>query len=300
MNKLYMEDSKNNRGFIAMHQFGHFGRLGNQMFQLAFLTAKAIDNNLDIIISKPVSEDDKHHYQLEDIFDLTPLPKKWQVKNMMKVKTLISEKFEFGKDVQFDTIKEGQNTCVRGYFQSWKYWFPKHKHAIDVLFTFKQTITESATKKWEQLCIPSDIRTVSLHIRRGDYIGNIYNMITPNYIITAISMLPLDTNIVVFSDDIKWCKNHIPSIVGKVKEFKGHIYYFEGSQGEDMYAMTLCDNNIIASSSFSWWGAYLNKHPNKIVIAPTKWFNEQAPIQYSNLRNSIVDNLHMEDWISVV
>ena len=98
----------------------------------------------------------------------------------------------------------------------------------------------------------------------------------------AIKQFDKDSNFLIFSDDIEWAKNN----------FKGDNFYFitenkiEGNDVMDtlniskgghpdyieLYMMSLCDHNIIANSSFSWWGAWLNENPNKKVIAPKKWF----------------------------
>jgi hypothetical protein len=68
----------------------------------------------------------------------------------------------------------------------------------------------------------------------------------------------------VFSDDINWCEENL--------KLENSIYINDEKDYNELYLMSLCDNNIIANSSFSWWGAWLNKNDDKLVVGPTKWF----------------------------
>ena len=76
----------------------------------------------------------------------------------------------------------------------------------------------------------------------------------------------------VFSDDLEWCKNNLPS---------GVLYSTASDQFEDMCAMTLCDSHIVANSSFSWWGAWLSN--SRCVIAPRAWFGPKGPTDWSTI-----------------
>lgn len=114
---------------------------------------------------------------------------------------------------------------------------------------------------------------VSIHVRRGDYLKkdfSDYNVIvSTDYYYQSIKVIKKNIKspiFIVFSDDIDWCKS----------QFVGNEFIFvEGNKGEysylDMYLMSLCKNNIISNSSFSWWAAWLNNNINKIVCAPSKW-----------------------------
>lgn len=115
--------------------------------------------------------------------------------------------------------------------------------------------------------------SVSIHIRRGDYFSdlyrNIYGVCDIFYYEKAIRMINEKfpgCKIFVFSDDLNWVKNniHFQSDVTYVENFDINPYWY-------IYLMSLCKHNIISNSSFSWWGAYLNKNPEKVVIAPQKW-----------------------------
>lgn len=92
----------------------------------------------------------------------------------------------------------------------------------------------------------------------------------------------------VFSDDINWCKENLNLT-------KHTVYYINWNKAEDSYIdmqlMSLCKHNIIPNSSFSWWGAWLNKNKSKIVLAPKYWFTKESNISYEGL----VPN----DWVKI-
>ena len=117
----------------------------------------------------------------------------------------------------------------------------------------------------------------SCHIRRGDYLKEPAMCVcTPSYYARAIKTMNESVNpelYVIFSDDIQWCKENIREMVGNRE-----VVFVDWNKGEqsfrDIQLMTLCKHNIIANSSFSWWGAWLNNHENKVVMAPEVWMNK--------------------------
>jgi hypothetical protein len=116
--------------------------------------------------------------------------------------------------------------------------------------------------------------TCSIHVRRGDYLKypNKHTQSPTEYYDTAISLVKEkhpNVTFLIFSDDIQWCKNH----------FIGNEFTFiEGFEDwEDLILMSLCDANIITNSTFSWWAAWLGEKPNKLIIAPEKWFGPEGP-----------------------
>lgn len=114
------------------------------------------------------------------------------------------------------------------------------------------------------------IDAVSIHIRRTDYVGNHFyaNLVREGYYERAIAEFPKDTTFLVFSDDIEWCKRYFYA-----KD--GNFQFAEGNTDiEDMNMMASCKHNIIANSSFSWWAAYINPNPAKVVIAPKSWYTD--------------------------
>ena len=131
--------------------------------------------------------------------------------------------------------------------------------------------------------------SVSIHIRRGDYLNEPeWCVCTQDYYSRAIALIKSSENIdvlCVFSDDIQWCKDNL-------KDFASDIEYVDWNKGKesfrDMQLMTYCKHNIIANSTFSWWGAWLGNREGKKVIAPKVWCNK-----------SIVNDPICDDWIRI-
>jgi len=189
--------------------------------------------------------------------------------NMVFKKITVPENFIYYEDV-FNHKKE--NCLYQGTWQSEKY-FPHVTELIKQEFRFKEELLSEYTKS-----IAYKIKgrnSVAIHIRRGDYLnkeyGNGFTGCTDIcYYKKAINYMyeKLDNPIFyVFSDDSEYAKKH----------FSGsNMEVVDGNKGvdswQDMYLMSICSHNIIANSSFSWWGAFLNANSEKIVIAPKRWW----------------------------
>jgi len=173
----------------------------------------------------------------------------------------------------------GSNYYLDGYWQSEKYF----KESSELIREDFQPSEELLNKL---LLTPFiDTNTISLHVRRTDYIAsNGYHPVQSiEYYQKAIETIGEYDYIFVFSDDIQWCKDNL---------IFENIVFIEGNTNiEDLYLMSLCKNNIIANSSFSWWGAWLNNNPDKKVIAPKRWFGDSAKLNESDI---IPDN-----WIRI-
>ena len=139
---------------------------------------------------------------------------------------------------------------------------------------------------------------VSLHVRRGDYLNlqQHHPVLPPSYYKEALRECREDLgtdnfDIVVFSDDIEFCKAHLPASLGLAGEKPPSRILFVPpslSETQSLYLMALCECSIIANSSFSWWGAYLGGN-HKFVVAPRKWFGPA----YSNLKTS---DIYCPSW----
>jgi len=173
----------------------------------------------------------------------------------------------------------GSNYYLDGYWQSEKYF----KESSDLI---REDFKPSEELLNKLLLTPFiDTNTISLHVRRTDYItSNGYHPVQSiEYYQKAIETIGGYDYIFVFSDDIQWCKDNL---------IFENIVFIEGNTNiEDLYLMSLCKNNIIANSSFSWWGAWLNNNPDKKVIAPKRWFGDSAKLNESDI---IPDN-----WIRI-
>jgi hypothetical protein len=166
------------------------------------------------------------------------------------------------------------NSYLIGYWQSEKY-FSDIRNILLKDFSFTKPATgKNATLLKDILASES----ISLHVRRGDYVSNaatnkFHGTKDNDYYHKALSIITSKTKnpiIFVFSDDPKWCKQNL--------KFDQKTIYVDGNVNgfEDMRLMMNCKHNIIANSSFSWWAAWLNQNPNKIVVAPLVWFNDSS------------------------
>lgn len=157
-------------------------------------------------------------------------------------------------------IPEKAPLFIKGYFQSYKYI---NEPLIRELFTIENTTLEYIHKKYPFLFRAT---FTSIHVRRGDYLryANILPPCSLQYFRDAMSHVPTNNKFFIVSDDISWCK----------KRFKGDQFYFSENETPlvDLYLQSLCANHIISNSSFAWWGAWLNPHPEKTVIYPKNWF----------------------------
>jgi len=120
-----------------------------------------------------------------------------------------------------------------------------------------------------------------INVRRGDYLHypNYHPTVSPEYIFKALHLVP-SKQYLIASDDIPWCKEHLnlPNAI-----------YLEGWRShEQLWIMSMCHHFIISNSSFSWWAAYLSRHPWKTVIAPETWFGPEAPQDWSHM--------YCKDW----
>lgn len=184
----------------------------------------------------------------------------------------ICEKSPFKYDS--DLLKYNKSNVIFGnYFCSFKY----SESIRDILlseFIYKDELSSNSLSYLDKI---NNCESVSIHIRRGDYIkySSEYHLCDDEYYKSAISIIKEKVNnptFFIFSDDLEYCKSL----------FNGDEYVFvTGNEGErsieDMILMSKCRNNIIANSTFSYWGAWLNTNEEKTVIAPTKWTKNEPP-----------------------
>lgn len=133
----------------------------------------------------------------------------------------------------------------------------------------------------EILCKISDVllgeNNVSIHVRRTDYLNSngVHPIIDIDYYEHALKLLNQYDYIYVFSDDMEWCKRHL--------KFSNMVFIDNFNEIESLYLMSLCNNNIIANSTFSWWGAWLNNNKDKKIFAPKKWFGDHVKLNTKDI-----------------
>ena len=178
---------------------------------------------------------------------------------------------------------------IKGFFQSEKYFSPVADQ-IRADLTFRRLPFSAESTQMKDAILGSE--AVSIHVRRGDYLLNAqFHVCTIDYYRNAIAFFKgrlQDPTFYVFSDDISWCRNN----------FNGSEFVFcDLSQSRvepanDMRLMSLCKHHIVANSTFSWWGAWLNADDDKIVASPSVWFKGQT--------ENLVDDIIPEAWTKIV
>jgi hypothetical protein len=177
-----------------------------------------------------------------------------------------------------------------GYFQSERY-FVHQAERIRREFTFRDAPSGLNQTLAQQI---GSTQAVSLHIRRGDYISNpitrqMHGVCSLDYYAECIRRIAsqLSTpHFYIFSDEPTWANDNL-----HLKYPASFISHNSPAQAhEDLRLMSLCQHHIIANSSFSWWGAWLNPNPNKLVYAPARWFNDP---------NKDSQHIIPETWIKV-
>jgi hypothetical protein len=179
---------------------------------------------------------------------------------------------QHGNSFNKQILDLGDNVYLEGWWQDERYF----KDIRPLLLKEIELRTRPNTKNAAWLKQIKSANSVSIHIRRGDYVTNeaakkFHGLMGPAYYQKALDQLNKKTGqsnfkLFVFSNDIEWCKQNL--------NFKYATAFIDGynSGAEDMRLMKNCKHNIMANSSFSWWGAWLNQNPDKVIIAPKVWF----------------------------
>ena len=277
---------------IGYNRLGTNGRLGNQMFQYAALRGIAANNNLDWCIPP----EDTLTYANYGIFDA------FKLKNLRNVgfvngSTHDEPGFEFDKNL-FNNCPDNVN--IDGYRQSERY-FKNIEESIREDYEFKDEIYIPCKEFMDQF----NGNISLLHIRRGDNVGrpDWYPIPTIEHYEYLLEKY-FDNNqpILICSDDLDWVKEQKLFSKDRFYLSETRIYYpnevLNGAGNMemslvpyyDLCMMSLCNDAIIANSSLSWWGAWLQKNPNKKIITQTPWFGEK--LAFNNLKDLIP-----ESWI---
>ena len=243
---------------VGFNLLGNYGRLGNSMFQYAaVLGAARTSGHIPMcnISGIPL---------FAECFELGSV-----TNGQIEPDLILNEKEFLYQDIVHNLPKD-KSVDLRGYFQTEKYF--KHiDEEIRSNFTFKENIRNAAVKK-----IPNEV-CVSVHVRRGDYIAlsEFHPTQSVEYYEEALTKFP-DHQPIFFSDDPSWCRekfSHItndPIFIESDKDLNLSSSRESDISGYiDMCAMSLCNDHIIANSSFSWWGAWLGQGR---VVAPKNWF----------------------------
>lgn len=286
------------------------GGLGNQMFQYAAARVLSVKHNtrlkLDLSFFKDNNADRRrtqrkyelnvfqHQAVIASEFELMAYEKIAKFNVILKLKRIIpflpiiqafyEPHFHYSVEIE----KVSNNTILDGYWQSEKY-FAGFENLIRDDFLFSRSHDHQNKIFADEI---SSCNAVSIHVRRGDYISNPdvvlqHPVCDIGYYRKAIDVITGKVTspvFYIFTDDYDWARENFL--------FNLPIKFINHNKGnknfEDMWLMSLCKHHILANSSFSWWGAWLNADEDKIVIAPRIWFKD----------NSInTDDLIPEKWI---
>jgi Glycosyl transferase family 11 len=275
------------------------GGLGNQLFQIATTLALAWENQ-DLAIF-----DLNGHHQLSQgnkaIHYKTTVYRNLIDRQIPPCKYIFKE-----RGFHYQPIVYQSGMQLVGFFQSEKYFVKYRQYLLDILKPKSQIIDELKSKYEFILERPN----CAMHIRRGDYVNRTqYNPICSlDYYQQAVDLFPRDTAFLIFSDDLEWCKQTFDSSRFTFAEFgrtrnpsmsdtqasenNSSAGYLPSSEEVDLYLMSMCQHQIIANSTFSWWGSWLNQNPHKRIVAPKTWFG-------SGLRHLNADDIYTESMLKI-
>jgi hypothetical protein len=258
---------------ITFSNIGNYGRLGNQLFQVAILKVISLKTGYDIVLPRNINE--RHHHgqnSLLPLFDFKSIKY-----GDPTIRYLYEEKSNWDYDERVFTVPD--NTDFFGFFQNQKYYTPYQNELIEefqLIYEIQEKIN-TILKQYKN-------NTVALHVRRGDLSDGSNtgetvwandtseNSIVLNYYKKALSIIPEDSTVFLFTggsrfndtrDDFRWCKENFKDDRIVFVDFLNDI--------ESFCFMKSCNYNITSFiSSFSWWASFLNK--NKNVIAPMNFY----------------------------
>lgn len=263
---------------IGFNSLGRMGRFANQMFQYASLKgiAKNIGADFCIPYYKEHIDDGIGNKLRTELFDSFDLKVNIGLLNNGYAPVVQERFFHFDEDL-FNLCPD--HVSLNGYFQTEKYF--KHiENEIREDFTFRDEILVPCKEM-----ISSIENPIALHVRRTDYLTNCENHfnLPLEYYESALDHFDKDRNVIVFSDDPKWCETQ--------DLFSNDRFMISESSDNrvDLCLMTLCNDFIIANSSYSWWGAWLSKNKDKKVIAPFRWFGKTGYTKDHNTKDLIPD-----------
>ena len=241
--------------------------LGNQLFQVFTVLALSIDNGYSAYFTQTKYFNNIFHKLIHKEFK--------EFKKCTVVKEL--------REGIYNKLDIHGNSIIDGYFQSIRY-FNKYSNEIIKFLNFP---IPSVTVKYD----------ISLHIRRGDYLlGNCYVILSYDYYINSINYICAHSiikqpHILIVSENTQDCTEYIKHFKTKISHICTIDVIDHSIQDwEQMLVMSTCNHNIIANSTFSWWSAYINTNPNKIVCYPSQWYN-----------NKVIPTLELfpESWIQI-
>jgi hypothetical protein len=248
------------------------GRLGNQMFEYAFAKAQAKRLGVELALDVSLYRED-HPFQLLQWQGVTE-------RIVPKQKTTFREEGMPYNPELVSKIKDGD--VISGYWQTPKY-FNEIKDELRQIFVPKWPISKRAFD-WSNRILDAGTGSVAVHIRRGDYLSEqhsaFHGVLPFSYYQEAAKLMPKMNEMFIFSEDLT------DPFVQSFEGYKNiHIVppgEVNKEEAEDIWLQTLCQQHIVANSTFSFWGAWLADSPNQVVVAPKQWF-QSTEVDYRDL-----------------
>lgn len=282
---------------LSFNHIGNLGRLGNQMFEYAALRGIAAKHGYDWTIP-PHEEEGIENYSLHYAFKMEDV-KPENLRLVHNINYYQEEHFHYSQRY-VDNCPD--DSSLYGFFQSEKYF----KHIEDVIrkeYTFHDAHLGPCKEMMESF---EGQEPIMLHVRRGDanltdprgfkwsytQCGDQHPTQTIEYYERALAEFDDDQPVIVFSDSVDWVEDQEFFEGDRFMVSKPTDKYDDGSYTPyaDLCLMSLCSHAIIANSSMSWWGAWLQTNPNKKVVAPKNWFGPAYA-------NKDTKDLYCPDWI---
>jgi hypothetical protein len=232
---------------ISFSSLGNRGRLGNQLFQYAFLRTAA--RKLGVKFHCPAWIGDQ-------VFDLNDQDER-ALSPQDIVRTYSHPPLEPGFHAR--AMDAGDGTDYDGYFQSERYF---ESEPVNEWYRFKDRAVHDVRKKYEFIDFHS---SVGMHVRLTDFLyenNTDFYVARSFYYKRALERISRGRQVLVFSDDIPLARKLIGTIDLPLVLIEGNLDY------EDLYLESLCRDFVCAPSTFSWWGAWLNDHADKLVVVP--------------------------------
>lgn len=274
--------------YITIANLGSAGDLGSQLQQYSSLFAVAKENNKQIVFPES-SVDVGWGFKFSKLIDapeVTIMPDSF-FSNFVTIRPsdqvlVDSTMFQLDSDTNYN---------IGDLFHIHQYW--SSKYSRDVFnWSWNSKHYQSALELYKTIRQPGK-ELVSIHVRRGDYLlpqHHHFCKLETDYYSKALEPYIEDIekyHFVVFSNDIQWCKESL--IEGEMVTFVN-----QGIDCVDLILMSLCDHNIIANSSYSWWAAFRNRNPHKKVTCPTNYLKQYSPV--SRIMNG---NYFLETWNNI-
>jgi len=255
------------------------GQLGNQLFEIATTLAYAWDYDVEPYFSSLNEPRYTKPYNKEHLFFRL---------NTEQPPRLIQNTYTESKWYSADRIPFKRDLLLKGYLQSWKY-FDHYRDRLLQVFAPLESDRVYLQNKYGDLI--ANENTVAVHVRTQSFLVHqkgVHPFMGFEYYRRAFELFPKETLFVIFSDRTEWCQIHF-------SEWEKNFIFIDGNDHiQDLFLMSLMKHQVIANSTLSWWAAYINENPNKIVVAPRHWMRADYPDCIPD--HALFNDLYLPGW----